>query len=30
MDRELKKYLWDILNQLKFIEQVTASVFTYK
>ena len=30
MDRELKKYLWDILNQIKFIEQVTASPFTYK
>lgn len=30
MDRELKKYLWDILNQIDFIEQVTALPFTYQ
>jgi uncharacterized protein with HEPN domain len=30
MDRDLKKYLWDVLNHIKFIEQVTAPPFTYQ
>ena len=30
MDRALKKYLWDILDQSNFIEQVTATPLSFE
>ena len=30
MDRNLKKYLWDILDQIEFIDEVTGPPLTFQ